>query len=296
MATNEILPFAQGVGANVQSQVDYAAESLRTSGNVAGIARSNVNNKALRQASVIAAGVAQFMADNQPNDVTDSLTPTAIAAFMEQSVQALSATDYLNTTRINVASAATVDLTASAPNTRHINITGTTTINRFTVAAGQCYFVTFASTATLVNSASLVTGSGANITAAANDTCVIYATAANTVQVMLYKRPSDFAPSSASFTGNGYQKLPSGLIIQWGTVSVSSAGTGITGEGVVTFPVAFPNAALSVSASYELTGGAINGALSLYHRSLSASGVRFGLDEASSTTTTTSVKWIAIGY
>jgi len=88
MATNEILPFAQGVGANVQSQVDYAAEALRDSGNVAGIARSNVNNKALRQASVIAAGVAQFMADNQPNDVTDSLTPAAIATFMEQSVAA----------------------------------------------------------------------------------------------------------------------------------------------------------------------------------------------------------------
>ena len=149
MATNEILPFAQGGGANVQSQIDYAAEPLRSSGNVAGIARSNVNNKALRQASVIAAGVAQFMADNQPNDVTDSLTPAVIATFMEQSVQSLSATDYLNTTRINVASAATVDLTARAPNTRHINITGTTTISSFTVAAGQCYFVRFAGALTL---------------------------------------------------------------------------------------------------------------------------------------------------
>lgn len=99
-----------------------------------------------------------------------------------------------------------------------------------------------------------------------------------------------------SLSANGYQKLPSGLIIQWGTVSVSSAVTGTTGEGVVTFPVAFPNAALSVTASYELTGGAITGALGLYHRSLSTSGVRFGLDEASATATTTSVKWLAIGY
>lgn len=94
--------------------------------------------------------------------------------------------DYLNTTRIDVASASTVDLTALAPDTRHIRITGTATINGFTVSAGQCYFVTFASTATLVNSASIVTGSGSNITAAANDTCVIYATASSTVQVMYY--------------------------------------------------------------------------------------------------------------
>lgn len=40
-------------------------------------------------------------------------------------------------------------------------------------------------------------------------------------------------------TANGYQKLPGGLIIQWGTVSAGSS---------VTFPVAFPSACLSVVA------------------------------------------------
>ena len=94
--------------------------------------------------------------------------------------------DYLNTTRINVASTGTVDLTTAAPSTRHINITGTTTITGFTVAAGQCYFVRFNAALVLTNGASLVTQTGANITTAAGDTCILRATAANVVEVLAY--------------------------------------------------------------------------------------------------------------
>lgn len=92
----------------------------------------------------------------------------------------------LNSTRIDVASSSTVSLTASAPNTAHINITGTTTINGFTVAIGKAYLVRFAGILTLTNGASLVTQSGANITTAAGDTCWIRATAANVVEVLCY--------------------------------------------------------------------------------------------------------------
>jgi hypothetical protein len=95
-------------------------------------------------------------------------------------------TDYLNTTRIDVASATTVDLTASAPNTRNINITGTTTITGFTVAIGQVYFVRFNAALTLTNNAAIVTQRGANITTAAGDTCILRSTAANTVEVLSY--------------------------------------------------------------------------------------------------------------
>lgn len=94
------------------------------------------------------------------------------------------AEDLLNSLRVDVASASTINLTTAAPNTRHINITGTTTINGFTVTAGQCYFVRFNGALTLTNGASLVTNRGANIAVAAGDTCVIRATAANTVEIL----------------------------------------------------------------------------------------------------------------
>jgi hypothetical protein len=94
--------------------------------------------------------------------------------------------DYLNTLRIDVASATTVDLTANAPNTRNINITGATTITGFTVAAGQTYFVRFNAALTLTNNASIVTQTGANLITAAGDTCILRSTAANVVEVLSY--------------------------------------------------------------------------------------------------------------
>ena len=83
MATNNILPFAQGTGANVQSQADYSADQQRIIGNQPGIARSAFVNKALLQASVMASGLAQFIADGQSDDVTDAKTPAEIAEMLK---------------------------------------------------------------------------------------------------------------------------------------------------------------------------------------------------------------------
>lgn len=47
-----------------------------------------------------------------------------------------------------------------------------------------------------------------------------------------------------SLTANGYQKLPGGMIIQWGSFSVSPTG-GSVGTVDITLPVAFPAACRS---------------------------------------------------
>lgn len=55
-------------------------------------------------------------------------------------------------------------------------------------------------------------------------------------------------PDMSLFASNqaatGYQKLPGGLIIQWGTTGFSAASTGIA---TTTFPIMFPNACLQIS-------------------------------------------------
>lgn len=51
-------------------------------------------------------------------------------------------------------------------------------------------------------------------------------------------------------SGNGYQTFPGGFIIQWGTASVLSTGTGIL------FPITFPTACYGV---YAVDGGFIAG-------------------------------------
>lgn len=43
-----------------------------------------------------------------------------------------------------------------------------------------------------------------------------------------------------SLAGSGYQKLPGGLIIQWGTI----ASTVANGQRTITFPIAFPTGCL----------------------------------------------------
>ncbi|WP_411269001.1 gp53-like domain-containing protein, partial [Escherichia coli] len=51
----------------------------------------------------------------------------------------------------------------------------------------------------------------------------------------------DMAAFASSLSSTGFQKLPSGLIIQWGIVSGASNYT-------VTYPVTFPNRSLALLA------------------------------------------------
>jgi len=52
----------------------------------------------------------------------------------------------------------------------------------------------------------------------------------------------------ASLTGNGYQRLPTGLILQWGTGTLPASGQP-TASVNVTLPLAWPNGILSGSAN-----------------------------------------------
>lgn len=60
------------------------------------------------------------------------------------------------------------------------------------------------------------------------------------------KLATAFQGSNVSKTANGYQKLPSGLIIQWGTYTYTASGTQIL---TLAFPIAFTNAVLSTQVS-----------------------------------------------
>jgi len=148
-----------------------------------------------------------------------------VVAYQRASGAALSGADLLNTTRIDVASATTVDLTASAPNTRNINITGTTTITGFTVAIGQVYFVRFNAALTLTNNSAIITQTGANITTSAGDTCILRSTAANTVEVLSYSY-AGIVPS-ASITPAKLSQPPT-----LGTSVATTSGTAIDITGI----------------------------------------------------------------
>lgn len=122
--------------------------------------------------------------------------------------------DLLDTTRIDVASASTVNLTTAAPSTRNINFTGTTPITGFIVAPGLTYFARFNASLPLVNGAGLVTQTGANIVTQNGDTCTLRATAANTVEVLSYVSATTnrkFVSTDQAVTGNAVLNVAHGL-------------------------------------------------------------------------------------
>lgn len=89
MAVNEILPFAQDPAALVLTQAAYAADVQRPVGHQVGVARADFANKVERQCSVIAAGVAQFLADNQATNITDLLTAAALSTIITNAIKAV---------------------------------------------------------------------------------------------------------------------------------------------------------------------------------------------------------------
>lgn len=101
-------------------------------------------------------------------------------------------------------------------------------------------------------------------------------------------RVADNGTSTASFSGNGYQRFNNGLIIQWGKV------IGGTNGGTYTYPIAFPAAVVLV-----ITGGT--------HGTTSTAGSAHYLPDTYDQTTTSfkaagynnagsTFSWLAIGY
>lgn len=133
MATNKILPFADTAAAgDMLTDAQYAADARRNSGHVRGIASRVLANKSTKQVAAVAAGVGQFVADNQSADVTDADTPAGLAAKIKAALLAV-VNPLLNLkfdkTGGNITGAITFNGSASiAPDATgaNLSITGTT--------------------------------------------------------------------------------------------------------------------------------------------------------------------------
>lgn len=111
-----------------------------------------------------------------------------------------------------------------------------------------------------------------------------------TLDKWVLHNPATFAHFPSSLSTNGYQKLPSGLIIQWGSLNALTAGQSVT----ITYPIAFPTAGLYRGAQFELTA---NG----------STAVSFAIDPGATPNISFIIRnegiitsgvshWIAIGY
>lgn len=91
----------------------------------------------------------------------------------------------------------------------------------------------------------------------------------------------------ANLTAYGYQKLPSGLIIQWGVTGSITGG----GSATVTYPIAFPNGPLVVTASLGAAANSTTPSGAGIQRSSATQLIIRNLGVANF-----AADWIAIGY
>jgi hypothetical protein len=257
--TNDFLSFAGGGSANVLTQVAYAAlTSELANGFTSGTAQSTHLNKVWRQASIMAAVLAQFIVDETGNNAVDDGTTatllanlkTAVAASVisqglaSSGIQSFTSTGSLPTSiaggtcLINSASATVQTLPAASAvalgrQVEFLNIgagvgtvqkvgSDTITINNTTVTA-------------------LALGNGDTLTVESNGVNGWIATGGSA-------KLASSGVYAASMAAPGYQKLPSGLIMQWGLTA--AIATGATGA-VTTYPIAYPNASWNVVATFS---------------------------------------------
>lgn len=283
-ATNYIYPFAQGGGANVISTAAYAASSITTTTAYAvdSIAPSAYMSKAQRQTSAMAAGLGQFIADNQvgTTDVTDDLSPATLAAMLEDATS--------NSVLGSIITQPQFDNSTKAATTAFVQralgsmsgLTGCATNTTLTNSAVGTLVYPSASSLTLT--LPLATGCaygsilkfngnalGATITAQGGETINLgsqgavssFALLSQDTAVLvniggwsLIEGETHQAVSSSfdsSLATDGYQYLPGGYIEQWGqTVGNIPANTSAT----ITLPFSFPNAMLNI----QLTPAGIN--------------------------------------
>jgi len=163
------------------------------------------------QASETVQGIVELATTAEAQTGTDdirAMTPLKV----KQAIEQFAGGDFLNKAVATVAASGTIDLTTGAPDTSQLAISGTgVTINGFTVAANRFFVVKMTgATNTLVNSASLITGRGANIPVAAGDSFLMRSTAANTVEILCGNFVADSAVGTRGQT--------------WQNVSGSRAG------------------------------------------------------------------------
>lgn len=100
---------------------------------------------------------------------------------------------------------------------------------------------------------------------------------------------SAMSGANVSLAANGYQILPSGLIIQFGTTALITGDSGVD----VVFPIAFPNSCLAIAGNHIGSGVDAAPDNPIHFRNLSLGSVRISNSAAAYNL---AAKWIAIGY
>ena len=168
------------------------------------------------------------------------------------------------------------------------NIPTGTILGRVNAGTGDMKALTGAQATALLSSASETERGLVELA----DTAEAQALASDTLALTPARLADAFKGANQSLNTNGYQKLPGGLIIQWGRRTVGDHGRDYYGN--IYFPIAFPNNVFQVNATLYSYGGVMFDA-SAAVTAQRLTGFDFTIQEWSSGTQNIEVVYIAIG-
>lgn len=264
MAKNDFKPFATAANANVTAQADWETLPALLSGFMAGKASSAQVNKAIRQASFIAAALAQYTANKSGQDVLDNGDLngfiTKMAAAFGQDFQALDATLSALAglaTGANKLPYFTGNDTAAQTDLTSV---GRDIIGKNTIAD----ILTYLGLGEAAKSRVLQSG-GDSVKDVMSQNAITYLLSLKAgvngerVEAKNFREALNLGNAALKNTGtgqgqlpdmsaflsnqkmNGYQYLPGGLILQWGNTPCEDRRTTVS-----KFPIPFPNECLMV--------------------------------------------------
>ncbi|MFM0261584.1 gp53-like domain-containing protein [Paraburkholderia sediminicola] len=263
-ASNVVKAFGQSQGFTVQTAAGtQLSPTAVASGTPLGVVQMSGHNGSTFTpvASIAAYSEGAYTTSSTPSDLR----------FFTTSISSTTQTE-----RMRLFPSGNLVIASTTDNGSQLQVTGTATVSAG-LTAGTLTAGTISATGSITTP---TPAAGSNNTTVPNTAWV---------QALI---SGDFA---SSLTGNGYQKMPSGLIIQWGQCSPTN------GSYSVTFPIAFPNAGLAALANELGASAWTNSNVSVYGvYSLGKSGM--GIRMANWNGTAFSVNqagnafWIAIGY
>lgn len=118
----------------------------------------------------------------------------------------------------------------------------------------------------------------------------------DTVLITPLKLSDAFKGANQDLSTNGFQKLPGGLILQWGTATVTTTSAG--GTSTVTLPTTFPSGIVFVGGNYK-NSGLITDCFAVNTFPTSNSQITISLDAPGAGTAPSgsqSVFWVALGF
>ena len=240
MSQNDFKPFAVGAGANVTSQADWEVLAALATGFQSGKASSAQINKAIRQASFIAAALAQYTSDKTGGDVLDdgdqAAFITKMAAAFGKDFQPLDAT-----------LTALAALTGAADKLAYFNGDDTAALTDLTQVGRD--IIGKSTIADILTYLGLRTAAKADVVGTVSQSGGV---------------PTGAIIERGSNSNGEYTKFADGTLICWFTKSVESITSNPSGgttnlyfstESVFTFPATFVGTRPAVAPSAQLSTG-----------------------------------------